>query len=89
MLLPFKFLSQYKKCQPHGINDSAIFQVGNTNRMCSVSSSSQAVNNHQLPSYMTGFLYPLGNKKGVYSFVRCNRYDELTVERLLKLLSSV
>ena len=35
-----------------------------------VSSMSAAVNNHQLPSYMSGFLYPLGNKKGVYSFVR-------------------
>ena len=34
-------------------------------------SMSAAVNNHQLPSYMSGFLYPLGNKKGVYSFVRC------------------
>ena len=33
-------------------------------------SMSAAVNNHQLPSYMSGFLYPLGNKKGVYSFVR-------------------
>ena len=31
---------------------------------------SAAVSNHQLPSYMSGFLYPLGNKRGVYSFVR-------------------
>ena len=54
-------------------------------KMCSCSTSSHqagsaAVNNHQLPSYMTGFLYPLGNKKGVYSFVRCKIYDELLVE---------
>ena len=48
-------------------------------KMCSCSTSSHqagsaAVNNHQLPSYMTGFLYPLGNTRGVYSFVRSELY---------------
>ena len=60
-----------------GTNVSLVVRRG---RGVPVSSMSAAVSNHQLPSYMSGFLYPLGNKKGVYSFVRCKIYDELLVE---------
>merc|ERR1712037_110177 len=47
-------------------------------------SMSAAVSNHQLPSYMSGFLYPLGNKKGVYSFVSKPRRVETVQSETLR-----
>ena len=79
-----KWLCLYSSIKPvgEGTNVSLVVRRG---RGVPVSSMSAAVSNHQLPSYMSGFLYPLGNKKGVYSFVRLVvRNPQICSEMLLE-----